>query len=83
LDSLMNVALKYRDRIDLNVMLPRINWREPSNERRSQGNREDISAAAAPLQVVTRSASKNGGNGRSATAQKNELEKAELKTKRS
>jgi UDP-sulfoquinovose synthase len=83
LDSLMNVALKYRDRIDLNVMLPRINWREPSNERRSQGNREDISAAAAPLQVVTRSASKKGGNGRLATAQKNELEKAELKTKRS
>ena len=36
LDSLMNVALKYRDRIDPTVMLPRVNWREPHNERREQ-----------------------------------------------
>jgi UDP-sulfoquinovose synthase len=36
LDSLMNVALKYRRRIDTSVMLPRINWRQPSNERRAQ-----------------------------------------------
>jgi UDP-sulfoquinovose synthase len=34
LDSLMNVALKHRDRIDPAVMLPRINWRQPCNERR-------------------------------------------------
>jgi len=36
LDSLMNVALKYRDRIDSSVMLPRVNWRQPRNrtERR-------------------------------------------------
>ena len=40
LDSLMNVALKYRDRIDPNVMLPRVNWREPHNERREPGVRE-------------------------------------------
>jgi UDP-sulfoquinovose synthase len=32
LDSLMNVALKYCDRIDSEVMLPRINWREPRNQ---------------------------------------------------
>ncbi|MGA7292535.1 MAG: NAD-dependent epimerase/dehydratase family protein [Terriglobales bacterium] len=32
LDSLMNVALKYRDRIDPAVMLPRINWRQPRNK---------------------------------------------------
>jgi UDP-sulfoquinovose synthase len=31
LDSLMNVALKYRDRVDVNVMLPRVNWRKPKN----------------------------------------------------
>ncbi len=36
LDSLMNVALKYRDRIDPTVMLPRVNWRQPHNERREQ-----------------------------------------------
>ena len=39
LDSLMNVALKYRDRIDPTVMLPRVNWREPHNERREQSDR--------------------------------------------
>jgi UDP-sulfoquinovose synthase len=38
LDSLMNVALKYRDQIDPGVMLPRINWRHPRNERRTQNS---------------------------------------------
>ena len=38
LDSLMNVALKYRDQIDPSVMLPRINWRHPRNERRTQNS---------------------------------------------
>jgi len=27
----MNVAIKYRDRIDMSVMLPRVNWRQPRN----------------------------------------------------
>jgi UDP-sulfoquinovose synthase len=43
LDSLMNVALKYRHRIDATVMLPRISWRQPSNERRPQTERELVS----------------------------------------
>src|SRR6266705_2885316 len=36
LDSLMNIALKYRDRVDASLMLPQVNWREPKNERRLQ-----------------------------------------------
>ena len=36
LDSLMNIALKYRDRVDPTIMLPQVNWREPHNERRVQ-----------------------------------------------
>jgi UDP-sulfoquinovose synthase len=36
LDSLINIAVKYRDRIDLSSMAPQINWRKPRNERRSQ-----------------------------------------------
>jgi UDP-sulfoquinovose synthase len=36
LDSLMNIALKYRDRVDTSLMLPQVNWREPKNERRMQ-----------------------------------------------
>jgi UDP-sulfoquinovose synthase len=36
LDSLMNIALKYRDRVDVSLMLPQVNWREPRNDRRRQ-----------------------------------------------
>jgi UDP-sulfoquinovose synthase len=36
LDSLMNIALKYRDRVDPTIMLPQVNWREPHNDRRLQ-----------------------------------------------
>lgn len=38
LDSLMNIALKYRDRIDSSLMLPQVNWRQPRNDRRIQVN---------------------------------------------
>ena len=43
LDSLMNVALKYRDRIDAGVMLPRINWRQPRNRDERRPAREPVS----------------------------------------
>ncbi len=33
LDSLMNIASKYRDRIDLSSMAPQVNWRKPRNVR--------------------------------------------------
>jgi UDP-sulfoquinovose synthase len=38
LDSLMNIALRYRDRVDATMMLPQVNWREPRNDRRLQTN---------------------------------------------
>jgi UDP-sulfoquinovose synthase len=66
LDSLMNVALKYRDRIDASVMLPRINWRQPSNERRTQTNQEATPQNAAFLEIVRRSAEIDDANRRSA-----------------
>jgi hypothetical protein len=59
LDSLMNVALKYRDRVDAGVMLPRINWRQPRNERRAQTNQELLPMTAASLEIVRRSDEKN------------------------
>jgi UDP-sulfoquinovose synthase len=31
LDSLLNIALRYRDRIDRNVILPKVNWRKTKN----------------------------------------------------
>jgi len=36
LDSLMNIALKYRHRVDASLMFPQVNWREPRNDRRLQ-----------------------------------------------
>jgi UDP-sulfoquinovose synthase len=60
LDSLMNVALQYRDRIDASVMLPRINWRQPSNERRTQGTREPAPVVESSLEIVGKSGDKNG-----------------------
>jgi UDP-sulfoquinovose synthase len=38
LDSLMNIAIQYRDRIDTSLILPRVNWRNPHNDRRQQAN---------------------------------------------
>ncbi len=34
LDSLMNIAMKYRNRVDTTMMLPQVNWHQPRNERR-------------------------------------------------
>jgi hypothetical protein len=36
----MNVAMKYRDRVDANVMMPRINWRQPSSRTERRPVRE-------------------------------------------
>lgn len=36
LDSLMNIAFEYRDRIDTATLLPKVNWRKASNERKYQ-----------------------------------------------
>jgi UDP-sulfoquinovose synthase len=62
LDSLMNVALKYRDRIDTGVMLPRINWRQPSNERGVQTDQKPIPLSGASLEIVAGSAGKDHRN---------------------
>jgi UDP-sulfoquinovose synthase len=34
LDSLMNVAVRYKDRVDQSLFLPKVNWRVPHNDRR-------------------------------------------------
>jgi UDP-sulfoquinovose synthase len=36
LDSLVNFAMEYRDRVDASLMMPQVNWREPRNDRRLQ-----------------------------------------------
>ena len=42
LDSLMNIAIKYRDRVDPSLFLPQVQWRNARNERR-----QALSSAAA------------------------------------
>ena len=36
LDSLMNIAVKYSDRIDSSLFPPQVEWRNPRNQRRQQ-----------------------------------------------
>ncbi len=47
LDSLMNIAMQYRDRVDASLMLPQVNWREPKNDRRIQMS---MPAKSSPLE---------------------------------
>jgi UDP-sulfoquinovose synthase len=36
LDSLMNIAMRYRDRVDTSMMMPKVNWRRARNDRHLQ-----------------------------------------------
>jgi UDP-sulfoquinovose synthase len=45
LDSLMNIAVKYRDRIDAGTMAPQVNWRSPRNVR-TQATKPDAVLAS-------------------------------------
>ncbi|MBV8052385.1 MAG: NAD-dependent epimerase/dehydratase family protein [Acidobacteriaceae bacterium] len=36
LDSLMNIAMRYRDRVDTTMMMPKVNWRQPRNDRQEK-----------------------------------------------
>ncbi len=47
LDSLMNIAIRYRDQIDTAMFLPQVNWRKPTNER-------NLRPQAAPIPLVSR-----------------------------
>ena len=35
LDSMINIAMKYRDRIDTSLFTPKVNWRKTRNERKA------------------------------------------------
>jgi|SRR5882724_3344243 len=36
LDSLLNIAIEYRERIDASLLLPRVNWRKSRNDRKPE-----------------------------------------------
>ena len=47
LDSLVNIAIQYRDRVDTTLMLPQVSWRETQNTRKLHAN---VSGKAAPVE---------------------------------
>ena len=49
LDSLMNIALRYRDRINVRNFMPQVNWRNARNERRQE---HVVSAASNPKRII-------------------------------
>jgi len=55
LDSLMNIALRYRDRIDASRMMPQVNWRKARNARRP-GAPAEVSAPGPQLAAVSANA---------------------------
>ncbi len=46
LDSLMNIAMKYQDRIDRSLFLPQVEWRNSRNQRRPHGATISLSETA-------------------------------------
>lgn len=75
LDSLINVAMKYRDRIDTAVMMPHINWRQPWNEHRVQTTSTcHASASEASPSLVAEPVSAGGGGGNHGRARRGSSE---------
>jgi UDP-sulfoquinovose synthase len=50
LDSLVNIAIEYRDRIDTSLFLPQVDWRKSTNERRR--HTRAVAATASAGQVA-------------------------------
>jgi UDP-sulfoquinovose synthase len=46
LDSLMNIAIRYRERVDTAMFLPQVNWRKPTNVR-------NLKTLTAPVPAVS------------------------------
>ncbi len=71
LDSLMNIAMRYRDRVDTSMMMPKVNWREARNDRQTQtAELNPIPATEADLETLASAKT----NGRRSTAAKPEAE---------
>ncbi len=47
LDSLMNIAIRYRDQIDTAMFMPQVNWRNPTNARK-------LRPQTTPVPVISR-----------------------------
>jgi len=71
LDSLMNIAMRYRDRVDTSMMMPKVNWRQARNERHVQPSRlTAVPSPAADLEIVAPASAKRNGGRRTAAAKR-------------
>jgi UDP-sulfoquinovose synthase len=59
LDSLLNISIRYRDRVDASLMMPQVNWREPKNERRMQMSMPTKTASDAQVDTRASAAKKS------------------------
>ena len=67
LDSLMNTAMRYRDRVDASMMMPKVNWRQPRNERHVQpASAATVPHAPSHLEIVRPASAKRNGSRRQA-----------------
>jgi len=62
LDSLMNIAMKYRDRIDSSMMMPQVNWRQARNDRQPQLGAAVAASGGTQFETVGVGAEKGNGN---------------------
>src|ERR1700751_269748 len=46
LDSLVTIAVRYRDRIDTSLIMPHVNWRHPRNDRSERGKAASAAATS-------------------------------------
>ncbi|HXY07124.1 MAG TPA: NAD-dependent epimerase/dehydratase family protein [Terriglobales bacterium] len=73
LDSLMNIALRYRERVDTSMMMPKVNWRQARNDRQKHTDEPaKLVASATGLETVS-TMSDGNGNRRSRAGGKPEL----------
>jgi UDP-sulfoquinovose synthase len=56
LDSLLNIAIRYSDRIDQSLFLPKVNWRNAHNERRQSAASANRGSAYEGIEATTVSA---------------------------
>ena len=60
LDSLLNIAVCYQDRIDRSLFMPKVNWRNARNDRRPKGVMHVGSSFETPMEATAVSGKGNG-----------------------
>lgn len=74
LDSLMNIAMRYRDRVDTSMMMPKVNWRQARNDRHLQPAKlRAMQPLEADLEVLQANSGKRNGGRRTAAQSKGEV----------